>query len=74
MKEFTVHAEFDDEAGAWLGSNDELPLSTEASTFDALMARVLEIAPEIAAMNGLIGEGETLRIHFTADRVTAPAS
>jgi hypothetical protein len=74
MKEFTVHAKFDDEASVWLGSPDELPLSTEPSTFDALVARVLEIAPEIAAMNRLIGEGETLRIHFTADRVTAPAS
>ncbi|HEY5209161.1 MAG TPA: DUF1902 domain-containing protein [Stellaceae bacterium] len=73
MKELTVHAEFDAEAGVWLGSNEELPLSTEAPTFDQLMSRVLEIAPEIAALNGLIGEGEKLTIHFTADRITAAA-
>ncbi|HEX4110903.1 MAG TPA: DUF1902 domain-containing protein [Stellaceae bacterium] len=71
MKEFTVHAEYDAEAGVWLGSNADLPLSTEAPTFDQLMTRVLEIAPELAALNGLIGDGEKLTIHFIADRVTA---
>jgi hypothetical protein len=71
VKEFTVHAEYDAEAGVWLGSNADLPLSTEAPTFDQLMTRVLEIAPELAALNGLIGDGEKLTIHFIADRVTA---
>jgi hypothetical protein len=71
VKEFTVHAEYDAEAGVWLGSNADLPLSTEAPTFDQLMTRVLEIAPELAALNGLIGDGEKLTIHFTADRITA---
>ena len=37
----------------WWCSNDELPLTTEAPTFDQLVARVIEIAPEIAAENGL---------------------
>ena len=31
----------------WWGSNDELPLTTEASTLEGLLARGLEIAPEI---------------------------
>jgi hypothetical protein len=73
MKEITVHAEYDEEARVWLGSNDELPLTTEAATFEQLMERVSEIAPEIAVLNGLIAEGEKLTIHFMADRVTAAA-
>jgi len=36
----------------WWCSNDELPLTTEATTFEELVARALEIAPEIAAENG----------------------
>lgn len=73
MKEFTIHAEFDQAAGVWWGSNDQLPLTTEAPTFDEFMARVLEIAPEIAAENGLVTRGEQVRIHFTADRIAPSA-
>jgi hypothetical protein len=73
MKEFTVHAEFDAEAGVWWASNDQLPLSTEAETFELLMKRVMAIAPDIAWSNGLAKPGEELRIHFTADQVAAVA-
>jgi hypothetical protein len=73
MKEFTVHAEFDVEAGVWWASNDQLPLSTEAETIDLLMKRVMAIAPDIARSNGLAQPGEELRIHFTADQVGAVA-
>lgn len=74
MKQFTVHAEFDSEARVWWASNKDLPLTTEAPTLDALMARVTEIAPEIAAMNGHTKEGEPVKIHLVADQVTAPAA
>ena len=50
---FEIRAEWDAEAGVWWCSNDELPLTTEAPTFEQLVSRVLEIAPEIAAENGL---------------------
>jgi Domain of unknown function (DUF1902) len=52
-KSFEIRAEWDGEAGVWWCSNDELPLTTEAPTFEQLVSRVLEIAPEIAAENGL---------------------
>jgi hypothetical protein len=44
-KAFEIRAGWDGEAGVWWCSNDELPLTTEAPTFDQLVARVLEIAP-----------------------------
>jgi hypothetical protein len=73
VKQFTVHAEFDAQAGVWLASNEQLPLRTEAPSFDQLMTRVMEIAPEIAEMNGLAAPGDQVRIHFTADRIAAVA-
>jgi len=57
MKQFIVHAKFDSQANVWWGSNDQLPLSTEAPTLDQLLARASEIAPEIAVLNGLAEAG-----------------
>ena len=68
-KSFEIRAEWDGEAGGWWCSNDELPLTTEAPTFEQLVARVLEIAPEIAAENGLAAPGEEIEVHVMAERV-----
>jgi hypothetical protein len=72
-KQFIVHAAYDPEAKMWVGSNDELPLTTEAGTLDDLFDRVMEIAPEIATLNGLVTAGEKVEIQLTADRVTVAA-
>ena len=69
MHVYTVKAEWDGEAGVWWCCNEELPLTTEAPTFDALVARVLEILPEIAAENGLAAPGEEIEVHVVAERV-----
>ena len=71
MKEFIVHAQFDAEAKVWWASNDKLPLTTEAPSLDQLLARVMDIASEIAEANGLVARGEQVKIHLTADGVTA---
>jgi hypothetical protein len=67
----TVVASWDPEAKVWFGSCDLLPLTTEAPSLDGLLARVREIAPEIAEMNGLVRSGDTLRIQLTTDAVAA---
>lgn len=74
MKQFTVHAHFDTDAKVWYGSSDELPLTTEADTLDKLFARALEIAPEIAVLNGLAKSGEQVSIQLTADQVATAAA
>ncbi len=66
---FEIRAQWDGEAGVWWCSNDELPLTTEAPTFEQLVARVLEIAPEIAAENGLAAPGDEIELHVFAERV-----
>ena len=70
-KAYKIRAEWDGEAGIWWCSNDELPLTTEAPTFEQLIARVIEIAPEIAAENGLAAPGEEIELHVVAERVEA---
>lgn len=66
---YEIRAQWDSEAGVWWCSNDKLPLTTEAPTFEQLIARVLEIAPEIAAENGLAAPGEEIELHVVAERV-----
>ena len=68
-KIFEIRAEWDGEAGVWWCWNDELSLSTEAPTFEQLVARVLEIAPEIAAENGFAAPGDEIEVHVIAERV-----
>jgi hypothetical protein len=68
-KMFEIRAEWDGEAGVWWCSNDELPLSTQAPTFEQLFSRVLEIAPEITAENGLAAPGGRIEVHVIAERV-----
>jgi Domain of unknown function (DUF1902) len=68
-KAFEITAQWGDEAGVWWCSNDELPLTTEAPTFEELVARVIEIAPEIAAVNGLAAPGEEIELHVVGERV-----
>jgi len=68
-RSFEIRAEWDGEACIWWCTNDELPLTTEAPTFEELVARVLEIAPEIAAENGLAAPGEEIEVHVIAERV-----
>jgi hypothetical protein len=65
-KSFQIRVEWDDEAGVWWCSNNELPLTTEAPTFEQLVSRVFEITPEIAAENGLAALGDDIEVHVIA--------
>lgn len=68
-RNFEIRAEWDGEAGVWWCSNDELPLTIEAPTFKQLIARVLEVAPEIAAENGIAAPGDEIEVHVIGVRV-----
>lgn len=60
----------DPEARLWSAINDELPVATEAPTLDDLIARVWEIAPEIAEFNHT---GRDLHLRFVVDTEAALA-
>src|SRR5580693_6132875 len=68
-RRFEIRAEWDGEAGVWWCSNGELPLTTEAPTFEQLVSRVLDIAPSIVAENGLAAPGDEIEVHVIAERV-----
>ena len=53
MKKLLVTAQWDDEAKVWVATSKDIPgLVTEASSLDALLARVLAVAPELLEDNG----------------------
>ena len=51
---YRVDAAWDEEAGVWIATSDEVPgLCAEADSLDALIAVVLELVPELLAANGV---------------------
>lgn len=49
---FLVTAAWDDEVGVWVATSDDIPgLVTEAATLDALLERVVAVAPELLEDN-----------------------
>lgn len=51
-RKFLVTAQWDDEAKVWVATSEDIPgLVTEAPTLDALLDRVLAVAPELLEDN-----------------------
>ncbi|MBS0354453.1 MAG: DUF1902 domain-containing protein [Proteobacteria bacterium] len=49
-----VHAEWDDEAGVWVATSDDVPgLVTEADTVEALVTKLRELVPDLMEANGV---------------------
>jgi len=58
---------WDDEAYVWIAVADDIPLTLEGGSYDALIERVKIAAPEILEMNDK--PYEPLRLRFTSDRL-----
>ncbi len=57
-KPYYVHADWDDEAKAWVANSADVPgLATEAETAEALIAKLKVLIPELLALNGFANEG-----------------
>lgn len=50
---FTVEVIYDPESSMWVADCEALRIVTEAPSYEALIERVWEVAPEIAALNGV---------------------
>lgn len=70
-----VRAEWDDEAGVWIATSEDVPgLCVEASTFDELVDVATELTPELLELNHVEISGP-VSIHITAERtMTAKAA
>jgi len=51
--EYTIRTTWDEEAGVWIATSDDVPgLTLESGSLDALMERVKTAVPELLALNG----------------------
>ena len=69
---FNVNVIHDPEDGMWVASCDDLYLATEATSFEALVDRVWEVAPDCIESNGFDIDPQALRLNFAFEQ-TAPA-
>ena len=54
-----IRAEWDEEAGVWVATSDDVPgLATEAETLEALSAKLETMVPELLEGNGCLNSGE----------------
>lgn len=60
---FVAEVVFDAESGMWVASCDELCVATEAPSYEAVVSRFWQVAPEIAASNG-VSFDENSRVEF----------
>lgn len=60
---FVAEVDFDPESGMWVAFCDALSVVTEAPSYEALTERFWEVAPEIAAANGIAFD-EGSRVQF----------
>lgn len=52
---FNILANWDDEAAVWVAESDDIPgLVTEAETFEALIAKLKVMIPELLEANGAL--------------------
>ena len=52
MSEYIINITWDSEASVWFAVCDDIPLSLESGSFDALVERVKIAVPEILQING----------------------
>ncbi len=53
VKALFVRAEWDEEAGVWVATSDDVPgLATEADTLEALSQKLAAMIPELLEANG----------------------
>jgi len=60
---------WDDDAHVWVAVADDIPLSLEGGSYDALIERVKIAAPEILEMNSK--PFKPLRLRFLSERLVA---
>jgi len=63
--EYKIYISWDDEAGCWVGYNDDIPLAFDAETMEELMKKIRDAAPEIIELNHL---PQAKILHFIAEK------
>ena len=54
QKPYLIHAEWDDEAGVWVATSDDVPgLATESASLEVLAEKLQHLVPELLEANGV---------------------
>ena len=69
-RERTITAQWDEEAGVWVATSDDVPgLATGADTFEDLIQKLKIVIPELLVENGLLPAGtDTVPFAIKAER------
>ncbi|MBV8209239.1 MAG: DUF1902 domain-containing protein [Burkholderiaceae bacterium] len=74
-KPYFVRAEWDADAGVWVATSDDVPgLVTEATTIEALDAKLQVMVPELLEANGCLPADGTIAVELLARRFTVAAA
>lgn len=65
--EYIVHFTWDEEAGVWIATSDDIPgLVLESGSYDALLERTRFAIPELLSLN--VHEAKPLSLTFISER------
>lgn len=65
--EYIVHFTWDEEAGVWIATSDDIPgLVSESGSYDALLERTRFAVPELLSLNA--HETKPLSLTFISER------
>ena len=68
-RERIVNAKWDDEAGVWVATSDDVPgLVTESKTFEALLKKLRAMVPELLELNGAMPKSGNASYRVIAER------
>jgi predicted RNase H-like HicB family nuclease len=68
-RERIVYAEWDDQAGVWVATSDDVPgLVTESKTFEALLKKLRTLVPELLELNGAMPKSGKASYNVVANR------
>uniref|UniRef100_Q07IW3 DUF1902 domain-containing protein n=1 Tax=Rhodopseudomonas palustris (strain BisA53) TaxID=316055 RepID=Q07IW3_RHOP5 len=52
MSPLVIRVDYDEEAGVWVAQSDQIPLVTEADTFEILYRKMPDLIQDVLADNG----------------------
>jgi len=68
-RERIVNASWDEEAGVWVATSDDVPgLATESRTFEALLKKLRTMVPELLELNGTLPKSGKASYRVIAER------
>jgi hypothetical protein len=72
MAAIQIRAEYDDEAHVWVAQSDEIPLVTEAVTFEILCRKLPSLIQDVLGENGDTRVGKDVPFELLIQSHSAP--